>query len=239
VYSRQIEDVTYTFEPSGGLLNASLVMQDRETDSYWSITTERAIHGAARGQKLRKLPGAEKTTWGAWRKLHPQSKVLSVEGVEHEPQEAYADYFGGESTFRNMKVDDKRLEAKELIYVFHHGGQPMAIPHTSFVAGAVAQVGEQQLFLYREQEDSFYRSTAAFLVAKGAQVERLGGSFVVRQGEHMVLWNSSDRRFDGETSLVEPFEGFDTYWYIWSLTNKKTEILKGVTVPAKSKTSSG
>ena len=61
MYDRDIEDSTYTFEASGGLVHATLVMQDRETDSHWSIMTHESIHGKKKGSKLNELPLGVKT----------------------------------------------------------------------------------------------------------------------------------------------------------------------------------
>ena len=56
MYDRQYNGKVFTFEPSGGLVNATLVMQDFETDSYWSIMTHEAIEGEEKGTKLKELP---------------------------------------------------------------------------------------------------------------------------------------------------------------------------------------
>ena len=45
MYSREYQGRALNFEASGGLLNASLVMQDKETDTYWSIIEGKAIAG--------------------------------------------------------------------------------------------------------------------------------------------------------------------------------------------------
>ncbi len=47
-------------------MEASLVMRDRETDSWWSIMTSTAIGGAMAGADLVELPLGEKTTWRSW-----------------------------------------------------------------------------------------------------------------------------------------------------------------------------
>ena len=227
MYSRQIADKTYTFEASGGLLHAGLVMQDRETDSYWSIITETAIHGEAQGQGLRKLSGAVKTTWGDWRRQYPHSKVLSVDGVEHVETNPYSNYFASDGTFRDLGSHDERLPAKEQIFVFHRDGRAHAVPHRSFLGGALVSLGDRTLFVHRAKDDALYRSTAAFLLRDGVKVERQGGSFLASMGETSASWNVVDRRFDGGEGLFESFEGFDTFWYIWSNTNPNSEILEG------------
>jgi hypothetical protein len=45
-------------------------VQDKKTARYWSIVTEEAVYGEAKGKKLELLPGATKTTWGIWRRPH-------------------------------------------------------------------------------------------------------------------------------------------------------------------------
>lgn len=52
-----------------------LVMYDAATGSYWSQLIATAICGPERGTRLRLLP-AEATTWGAWRRRHPDTTVL-------------------------------------------------------------------------------------------------------------------------------------------------------------------
>ncbi len=65
-------------------MKASLVMRDRETDSWWSIMTSSAIGGALQGTELDELPIGEKTTWADWRRRYPATLVLSVDGGQHK-----------------------------------------------------------------------------------------------------------------------------------------------------------
>ena len=80
-------------------MDASLVMRDRETDSWWSIMTSDAIGGELDGTDLVELPRGEKVTWKDWRGRHPGTLVLSVEGEEHVENNPYDNYFTSESTF--------------------------------------------------------------------------------------------------------------------------------------------
>ena len=49
MYARSYAGKEYSFEPSGGLIDGALVMQDFETNSYWYIMTQEAVSGAAKG----------------------------------------------------------------------------------------------------------------------------------------------------------------------------------------------
>ena len=59
------------FEASGGLKNSSLIMQDQETDTYWSIMEGEAVAGELAGSKLIELPVRERISWRHWRAKHP------------------------------------------------------------------------------------------------------------------------------------------------------------------------
>ena len=80
------------FEASGGLINASLVMQDKQTDTYWSIMEGEAIAGELSGEKLVELPVSEKIQWRHWKEKYSDTLVLSVRGREDGP-DGYRDYF--------------------------------------------------------------------------------------------------------------------------------------------------
>ncbi|RMD94031.1 MAG: DUF3179 domain-containing protein, partial [Calditrichaeota bacterium] len=118
MYGREYQGKTLSFEPSGGLMNSSLVMQDRETDSYWSIMTGDAIGGKMKGEKLKELPVGVKMKWKDWIKKHPNTLVLSVQGREDVPRNVYRDYFRSGRGFRGIKAKDKRLKTKEPIFAF-------------------------------------------------------------------------------------------------------------------------
>ena len=71
MYDRKVGGKELNFEASGGLLDASLVMRDRETDSWWSIMTADAIGGDLRKTELVELPVGEKMQWKDWLARHP------------------------------------------------------------------------------------------------------------------------------------------------------------------------
>lgn len=82
VFERQVGGETLEFGVSGLLCNSNLVMYDRRSaggdESLWSQLQFRAIAGpaAAAGCRLELLPCAV-MSWGAWRTLHPSTRVLA------------------------------------------------------------------------------------------------------------------------------------------------------------------
>jgi len=221
VYGRDYNDKELNFEASGGLMHASLIMQDKETDSYWSIMSGDSLAGEFKGTTLRELPLGEKAQWKNWVADHPNTLVLSVDGVEHEENNPYDNYFKSDEGFRGLEASDDRLPTKEPIYSFHRAGKAYAVPFSAFEGGGVVELGKRQLFLYRPTGVEIFYSTLAFV----------GGQFK-QDGEHWVD-TASGAAFDtkaghfvgGEGAKIERVDGFDTFWFNWSMNNPKTLIL--------------
>ena len=233
MYSRTQGDTTYTFEPSGGLLHAALVMQDRETDTYWSILTDDAIYGAEKGAQLRQLTGSMKTTFGQWKALHPNTEVLSVEGKQHVESSPYDNYFDSDEGFRGLKAKDDRLADKAEIFGFHFDNRAIAIPHALFEnGGALFEVGDRKIFLYREKEDSHYQGTVAMLIKPHFNLSKDDGKWSLSTPDgREVGFKPEKRSFGVRGAITRPITGFDTFWYQWSLTNPETSIIEQAVLP--------
>jgi len=190
-------------------------MRDRETDSWWSIMTSDAIGGDLQGADLEELPVGEKATWKAWRQRHPETLVLSVEGEEHVDNNPYDNYFASAGTFRDLEVEDRRLEPKAPIYSFWFEGEPWAVPHEAFRAGRVFEVeglDGKALLLYRTRKGPIYESSRAFLVDQE----------LVSEVNPKKLLSMADA---GEIG-IEALPGFDTFWYTWVATNTHTHLVE-------------
>jgi hypothetical protein len=219
VYDRTYAGKTLNFEASGGLANASLVMQDQQTDTYWSIMKGQAIAGELSGEKLVELPYGKKMSWKEWRELHPDTLVLSVNGREDD-LDGYVDYFDSAQGFRGIEAKDKRLKTKEPIYAFHHRSNAYAARAKNLEDGGRFTLAEgTSVFLYRRKGSGVFDSTTAYRSEDG---------FEKRDNDWFE--KGTGARFDAESGGfeggdVETLEGFDTYWYNWSLNNPETTLL--------------
>jgi hypothetical protein len=209
-------DQMLNFEASGALMDASLVMRDRETDSWWSIMTSTAIGGDLNGADLMALLAGEKATWKDWRQRHPDTLVLSVGGEEHVDNNPYDNYFDSEETFRGIEISDKRLEPKTPIYTFWFHGEPYAVPHSAFKGGRLFEVDGidgRQLLLYRTKKGPIFESSRAYLVNE----EKASG----RKAKDLVAMVDS-----GSDEGIELLPGFDTFWYNWVAVNGNTHLIR-------------
>ncbi len=207
------------FEASGALKQASLIMRDRETDSWWSIMTSEAIGGELAGTELVELPVSEKTTWGDWVERHPNTLVLSVDGREHVDVNPYDNYFASSGTFRDLQIKDDRLPPKEPIFAvwgadFGLGGTTFVVPHAVASGGAVLPVPgltDAVLVVQRQASAPLFASTAAWLVPRETAAGRTAGELAEGLGS-------------GDLS-APPVTGIDTFWYNWIAVNEGAVIL--------------
>ncbi len=219
MYGRTYGGRELHFEASGGLLHWSLVLQDDETESYWSIMTGDSLAGEYRGTRLEELPFGVKTQWKDWVAQHPGTDILSVDGVEHIDNNPYDNYFKSSEGFRGTEADDDRLPTKAAIYAFTLGDRRYAVPFATIEGGATLTAGEEPVFLYRPPGVEMFYSTLAFR-----------GKFVKRGGAwHHEGSGASVDAATGKLSGPRPraLDGFDTFWFNWSMTHPETEILGG------------
>lgn len=222
MYSREYDGLELNFEPSGGLVNSSLVMQDKQTDSYWSIMTGGSTAGQFKGTQLVEMPVTERVQWKQWRERHPDTLALSIDGHEHAG-DGYSEsgYWTSPDGFRGQRATDTRLQTKASIYAFELDGAKYAVPHTSFAGGHVFDLSDgTHLFLHRASGAALFSGTAAYNSAAG--FERVGDSWVE---------TATGAKFDAATGTfssadLQPFSGFDTFWYNWSLNNPGTKLLE-------------
>lgn len=224
MYSRKFGDDELQFEASGGLIHASLVMMDKQSDSYWSLMEGKSLAGKYRGTALQELPFGEKMQWKDWIGKHPDTKVLSIEGETHVDNNPYDNYFSSENGFRGSIAQDERLPTKEPIYAFELGEKAFAVPFSGFVDGGAFQVGEEHLFLYRPQGVEIFHSSAAYRSRAG--FEQRDGRWIEKGSGAVFDLESQTFRSGSEAVEVQHLGGFDTFWFNWSMSRPRTEIVR-------------
>lgn len=118
---------------SGLLYNSNLIMYDRSTGSYWPQMLLQSDAGSLKGTELELKPLVE-TRWGVWRRLFPETKVISANtGYSRN----YSHYPYGSYKSCNYTT------CGDYIYSPHHPGRdsPRVSPQTVTDQGIDDQVG--------------------------------------------------------------------------------------------------
>ncbi len=79
MYAAQAGSQDLTFDFATGLIHDNLLFVDRQTKSVWSQLDGKAVIGELTGSPLNPVPTLQ-TTWGYWRKLHPDTLAMIIPG---------------------------------------------------------------------------------------------------------------------------------------------------------------
>jgi hypothetical protein len=136
-YRADVGGRRFTLGTSGLLYESSKLMFDEETKSLWPTLEGRPAIGPLSVGPPERLPMLEfapvvTTTWEEWRRLHPRTRVLSLEtGHRRDYNEgaAYRDYFATDRLMFAVSREDRRLKAKDEVLVVRRPGAPaLAFP---------------------------------------------------------------------------------------------------------------
>ena len=131
-YDSRVGGVTRTFGTSGLLYLSNKLMFDAETNSLWSSLEGAPVVGplVGRGLHLTILPVVT-TTWGEWRRAHPETTALSLDtGYSRDYSEgaAYREYFATDRLMFEVSRRDGRLRNKDEILAIRLAGKtPLAV----------------------------------------------------------------------------------------------------------------
>jgi hypothetical protein len=220
VYDRRVGERELRFEPSGVLMHGSIVMQDRETESFWPLIQEKALYGPLEGRSLTRVPGVVKARFSDWVKEHPDTLVWSLYGQEQLSPNPMMRYLASSLGYRGTVAEDQRLPTKEPVYGFVWKGKARAAAASDLAGGRAFAVPHGWVFLYRPAGAALNETTHAYVSSRGFSRE---GDAWVESGTG-ARFDATRRAFAG-ASVPEDLEGFDTFWYVWSLHYPGTSLL--------------
>lgn len=134
VYSRRLDGRTLLFGNTSALYQSDLVMYDHQTGSYWFQAGGEALVGPLTGKRLPLLPSTT-DTWGEWKRLHPDTRLLTADADEPFDARFARDPFAGYGAQVDQErfafpVDraklDRRLRAGEIVTTVEAGGKAKA-----------------------------------------------------------------------------------------------------------------
>ena len=134
LYESNVMGKQYDMGTSGFLYRSNKLMYDSATQSLWNTMWGKPAVGPLVGQGIQ-LPrrSVVTTTWGEWRRRHPETTVLSLDtGYRRDYGEgvAYKDYFATDDLmFNTSQVDDRLANKAEVLGIFFTDvdARPLAI----------------------------------------------------------------------------------------------------------------
>ncbi len=158
-WNRMVDGQLTTFGVSGKLYNNNLLPYDRRTDSYWSQLKLECVNGELIGTSPEVFSTLE-TTWATWKKMYPNSKILSKNTGFSRNYGVYP--YGNYKTdnnyflFPNSPQDD-RLPSKERVLGVLNNGNNKVYSINLFETPRVIydQLGADEIMVIGSKPDHF------------------------------------------------------------------------------------
>ena len=235
-WDRVIDGQETTFGVSGLLYNTNLIPYDRATNSNWAQMRLQSVNGTNIGKDIELLPVIE-TTWGFWKQLYPDSRVVSSNtGVYSQSQYErypYGDYRTNHNRLLfSVSNDDKRLPRKERVlgiivnnttkvFRFSNFGGPNHIINTDLngVDLVVAGSNENNFIV------AFERKLATD--NKILEFSPLDNNFPnIMTDQEGNKWNVFGEAVDGprKGTKLTPARSYMAYWFAWGTFWPNAEI---------------
>ena len=203
-----------------GLYNGVAIMSDRDTESVWLLVEGRAIKGPRANKQLHTAPLLD-TTWGEWKKLHPDTLVMSPDTEykrgyspkgkpeSRDYQKFPAPFFEPTLTLRDKRLPpfDKVLAVRLPLSETKAAKNPLASDQTQAGNKPADNAGAGQAADAPEKYLCRAYPIAALKAAKGVVNDTLGNMPVaVFLNPATVTANAVGRTVDGKTLTFETRE---------------------------------
>lgn len=132
LYETTVDGVNHEVGTSGFLYRSNKLMYDQATQSLWSTLKGTPVIGPLADQGI-VLPrrAVVTTTWGEWKRRHPQTTVLSLDtghARDYGEGVAYREYFATDELMFVVPEDDRRLKNKAEVFTLKgEGDETIAI----------------------------------------------------------------------------------------------------------------
>lgn len=224
-FERSLNGTTFEFGVSGKLLNANLVMYDRETETLWSQIQGEAIVGELVPAEL-ELIHSSVTTWKAWYDGHPETDVLSrdtgMEPIGSYDVRPYAGYEDQERVGFGVGTVDDRLHPKHIVHGVRTGRGAKAYPADTIRETAFIQdtINGTPILIFEHTLDG---SIVAFNREVDGRTRDLAVSNETIRAGNGDTWSLSGEA-EGDHASLEQYSPRGFFWFAWVKFNPDTAI---------------
>ncbi len=226
VFERLIDGQEVEFGTSGKLYNSNLLMYDRLTESYWSQALGIAVKGELTGYELNLIP-FDVITWGDWKKLHPDTVVLTTDTgyIRSYATDPYGNYYTEPRIMFPVEHTDDRMHPKEIIIGFNQDHIYKAYKQNDIELNIIINdsIGETPVMLislYSENSRAFERT-----------INELVLNFEYVDGKILDLQTNSEWNYDG-LSISGEYQGVQLkrmpiepgFWFEWFAFHPQTLV---------------
>lgn len=230
LYRTETDGVTHELGTSGFLYRSNKLMYDQATQSLWNTLWGQPVLGPLAKSEIELERGwLVTTTWGEWRRRHPDTKVLSLDtGYQRDYSEgaAYREYFATDALMFQVPVLDNRLLNKDEVLGLilpAHPDEPVAVS-VRFLDGHRIyhhQIGELRFVVVTDASGANRVYEAGTNEFTGWDGDR---RLTDANGKTWILTEDSLASSDG--SLLQRLPAHRSFWFGWYSAYPGTRLIR-------------
>ena len=229
-YNTKHNGVNYNLGTSGFLYRSNKLMYDKATQSLWNTIEGKPVIGPLvdKGIEL-SSHSVVTTTWGEWKKLHPETTVLSLNTGHrrnYDEGNAYNEYFSTDRLMFNVpKLDQRLLNKDEVLIVRANDYQkdPLAIAAKFLKKNPIYndKIGDTEFVVLTDKSGGnrvFESNGIRFIKIKGQTVRDSNGK----------NWQVTEEKLISETGQeLNRLPYHRIFWFAWFNTYENTRLVGG------------
>lgn len=230
LYKTTHAGVVYDLGTSGFLYRSNKLMYDQKTQSLWSTLEGKPVVGPLVGQDIQLEYGSVvTTTWGEWKTLHPETKVLDINTGfrrNYGEGEAYKDYFASDELMFGVPTLDKKLKNKQPILAIRlpeSSERPLAISTKFLKKNPIYHdaIGDTRFVVLTDKSGAnrVYKSGSL-------RFEKYTGG-ATAMDDTGTVWTIHEDRLETTSGETLPrLETFNAFWFGWQAAFPSTRLVK-------------
>ena len=229
LYKTEHDGKNYQLGTSGFLYRSNKLMYDKATQSLWSTLEGEPVIGPLVGKNIKlDYLSVVTTTWGEWKKLHPDTKVLSLDtGYRRNYDEgnAYKAYFATDDLMFTIPEIDTSLKNKDEILSIRTPEVPeenIAISSRFLRKNRIyqAQIGPIEFTVFTDRSGAhrvFKTEGVQFVEYKDSKTTDSDGN----------VWQVSEEEMTTESGRkLERFPSHNAFWFGYKAAFPNTILIK-------------
>lgn len=213
---------------SGFLYKSNKLMYDQATQSLWNTVEGKPVLGPLSGENIAlESHSVVTTTWGEWKKQHPETLVLSLNtGHQRDYGEgvAYQSYFGSDQLMFPVPLSDSRLKNKAEVFIPRVKGykeDPLAIAVSHLKRKKLVQVSVANTDLVVIAEKS---GASRAYERKGHKFSKYKNGILKDSNE--TVWQVTEEFLIGPNGeQLKRLPSHNIFWFSWYNTYPETRLL--------------
>lgn len=229
LYQTEHAGIRHELGTSGFLFRSNKVMYDRQTQSLWSTTLGKPVVGPLVDQGIQlERSFLVTSTWGEWRRRHPDTSVLSLRtGYQRNYDEgaAYKSYFATDELMFSVPKTDNRLANKDEILALWYpesSNSTVAIS-TRFLSGNPVyhhRVGPKNIVVLTDPSGA-----SRVYDADNLTFTRFDGAYTATDSSDQQ-WTLTEAQLTSPTGrILRRLPAHRSFWFGWYATFNDTELV--------------